>query len=199
MPHGTAHVLTLMREPSTNTNGAANRGSAACASQTDRAASAPTPFRAFSFTRRSARTPTLPSSPPQLSPSAQTARAHDSTIRVLTIRKPAESTAVGIRFVRSDAGYERAFAPADGAVQPIVSAVDPEGAGSKAGVGLDDMVLLVDGQAGLRNTQVAALLRDLVGDIVVVVRKARLAGSTARAQHGRARMPSAACMPRLVI
>mmetsp|Transcript_1875 Transcript_1875/g.4959 ORF Transcript_1875/g.4959 Transcript_1875/m.4959 type:complete len:103 (+) Transcript_1875:4313-4621(+) len=40
------------------------------------------------------------------------------------------------------------------------------------GIEVDDLVLSVNGQTGLSNTQAAALLRDLTGPIALVVRRA---------------------------
>ena len=61
-------------------------------------------------------------------------------------------------------------------VQPIVSALDPEGAAAAAGVEIDDMVLSINGQTGLTNTQAASQLRELTGTVVLVLRRASWQG-----------------------
>ena len=83
---------------------------------------------------------------------------------------------LGIRFVREDEGFDRNWWRAGDVVQPIVAALDPQGEAAASGLEVDDMVLSINGQTGLSNTQAAALLRDLTGVISLVVRKAAWVG-----------------------
>ena len=109
---------------------------------------------------------------------------------------------LGIRFVRDDEGFDRAFWRGDEAVvQPIVAALDPQGEAAAAGLEVDDMVLSINGQTGLSNTQAAALLRDLTGTVSIVARKASWMGVPEHeAEGGAAQMPETprAAMRRLV-
>ena len=63
---------------------------------------------------------------------------------------------LGIRFVREDEGFDRNWWGAGDVVQPIVAALDPNGAAAAAGLEVDDMVLSINGHTGLSNTQAAA-------------------------------------------
>lgn len=65
-------------------------------------------------------------------------------------------------------------------VLPIVAALDPNGDAARAGIEIDDMVLSINGQAGLSNTQAAAQLRELTGTLKIVVRKAVWIGDSQR-------------------
>ena len=70
---------------------------------------------------------------------------------------------------------------------PIVAALDPVGEAARSGIEVDDMVLSINGQTGLSNTQAAAQLRELSGTISIVVRKAVwVGGQTPRAETPRA-------------
>ena len=83
---------------------------------------------------------------------------------------------LGIRFVREDEGFDRNWWRAGDVVQPIVAALDPNGAAAAAGLEVDDMVLSINGHTGLSNTQAAAQLRELTGAISIVVRKSAWVG-----------------------
>jgi len=83
---------------------------------------------------------------------------------------------LGIRFVREDEGFDRNWWGAGDVVQPIVAALDPNGAAAAAGLEVDDMVLSINGHTGLSNTQAAAQLRELTGAISIVVRKSAWVG-----------------------
>ena len=85
--------------------------------------------------------------------------------------KESEDERLGIRFVRDDDGFDRDMWGRDDAVTPIVAALDPKGEAARAGIEIDDMVLSINGQTGLSNTEAAAMLRDLMGNIVIVLRK----------------------------
>ena len=109
----------------------------------------------------------------------------------------------GIRFVRDDGGFDQEFIGEDGVVQPIVAALDPAGEAAAAGVQVDDMVLSINGQTGLSNTQAAGMLRDLEGEISLVVRRATWMGgetSSGGAGGGGGGMPETprSAMRRLV-
>lgn len=92
-------------------------------------------------------------------------------LREIRIFKAHEDERLGIRFVRDDEGFDRQLWGRDDMVCPIVAALDPKGEAARAGIEIDDMVLSINGQTGLSNTEAAAMLRDLQGTIVVVVRK----------------------------
>merc|ERR1719326_2053108 len=92
-------------------------------------------------------------------------------LREVRIYKEHEDERLGIRFVRDDDGFDREMWGRDDAVTPIVAALDPKGEAARAGMEIDDMVLSINGQTGLSNTEAAAMLRDLSGTIVIVVRK----------------------------
>ena len=101
------------------------------------------------------------------------ARAPTRALREIAVHKDTLSVRLGIRFVRDDDGFDRSFWRGEsGFVQPIVAALDPQGEAAASGLEVDDMVLSINGQTGLSNTQAAALLRDLTGIISLVVRKA---------------------------
>mmetsp|Transcript_22451 Transcript_22451/g.57721 ORF Transcript_22451/g.57721 Transcript_22451/m.57721 type:complete len:130 (+) Transcript_22451:1-390(+) len=129
-------------------------------------------------------------------------------MRTLTIRKPGADVRLGVRFFQDDSEYDAFYAPGTGAdgrrrVQPIVCALHENGAARVAGLELDDMVLSINGQSGLCNTEVAAMLRELTGDISLVVRKAtktRAGASTSRAAGADAQRSSSGLItPRAVI
>jgi len=112
-----------------------------------------------------------PSSAPEVAkvPSKGPSRA----LREVVLHKDEMHHRLGIRFVRDDDGFDRDFwAYGMEVVQPIVAALDPAGAAAAAGVEVDDMVLSINGQTGLTNTQAAGQLRDLTGAITLVLRKA---------------------------
>ena len=52
-----------------------------------------------------------------------------------------------------------------------MAALDPKGEAARGGIEIDDMVLSINGQTGLSNTEAAAMLRECMGTIVIVVRK----------------------------
>ena len=128
--------------------------------------------------------------------------ARQPLLREIQVRKETLSVRLGIRFVRDDEGFDRAFWRGEEAVvQPIVAALDPQGEAAAAGLEVDDMVLSINGQTGLSNTQAAALLRDLTGTVSIVVRKASWMGVPEQeAEGGAAQMPETprAAMRRLV-
>ena len=99
-------------------------------------------------------------------------------LKEVKIFKASEEERLGIRFVRDDDGFDREMWGRDDAVTPIVAALDPNGEAARAGMEIDDMVLSINGQTGLSNTEAAAMLRDLSGTIVVVVRKCVYIGSS---------------------
>ena len=101
----------------------------------------------------------LASAPPQLSLARVAARlAHELGGGCLVLSA-------------DDEGFDRQNWGHDGVVTPIVAALDPKGEAARAGMEIDDMVLSINGQTGLSNTEAAAMLRDLSGTIVLVVRK----------------------------
>ena len=98
-------------------------------------------------------------------------------LREVRIYKAHEDERLGIRFVRDDDDFDKEmWGRDDGAVTPIVAALDPKGEAARAGMEIDDMVLSINGQTGLSNTEAAAMLRELSGQIVVVVRKCNWLG-----------------------
>ena len=70
--------------------------------------------------------------------------------------------------------------------QPIVAALDPKGEAARSGIEIDDMVLSINGQTGLSNTEAAAMLRDLSGTIVLVCRRTAWLGQMAEARTSSA-------------
>lgn len=100
------------------------------------------------------------------------APAPSRALREVVLHKVDRDTKLGIRFVRYDEGFDRDFLTSDEVVQPIVAALDPLGMASVRGIQVNDLVLSINGQTGLSNTQVAAVLRDSVGPIVLVLRRA---------------------------
>jgi hypothetical protein len=128
--------------------------------------------------------------------------ARKPLLREIQVYKETLSVRLGIRFVRDDEGFDRAFWRGEEAmVQPIVAALDPQGEAAAAGLEVDDMVLSINGQTGLSNTQAAALLRDLTGTVSMVVRKASWMGVPEQeAEGGATQMPETprAAMRRLV-
>ena len=97
--------------------------------------------------------------------------APSRALREVRLYKATEDERLGIRFVRDDDGFDRAMWGREDAVTPIVAALDPKGEAARAGIEIDDMVLSINGQTGLSNTEAAAQLRDLSGTIVLVVRR----------------------------
>jgi hypothetical protein len=100
------------------------------------------------------------------------APAPSRALRGVVLHKEHRDTKLGIRFVRYDEGFDRDFLANDEVVQPIVAALDPLGVAAAMGIEVDDLVLSVNGQTGLSNTQAAAVLRDSVGPIALVLRRA---------------------------
>merc|ERR1719271_1094939 len=66
-------------------------------------------------------------------------------LREVRLYKDSEDERLGIRFVREDEGFDcQAWGRADGAVTPIVAALDPKGEAARAGLEIDDMVLSIN-------------------------------------------------------
>ena len=107
-------------------------------------------------------------------------------LREVHLYKESEDERLGIRFVRDDDGFDRDMWGRDDAVTPIVAALDPKGEAARAGIEIDDMVLSINGQTGLSNTEAAAMLRDLSGNIVIVLRKTIWLGQQAHMGGGAA-------------
>jgi hypothetical protein len=97
-------------------------------------------------------------------------------LREVRIYKATEDERLGIRFVRDDDGFDRELWGREDAVTPIVAALDPKGEAARSGIEIDDMVLSINGQTGLSNTEAAAMLRELAGEIVLVLRKCEWVG-----------------------
>ena len=112
----------------------------------------------------------------------------------MRLYKLSEDERLGIRFVRDDDGFDRQMWGRDDAVTPIVAALDPKGEAANAGIEIDDMVLSINGQTGLSNTEAAAMLRECTGEIVVVLRKCTYfgldAGGDYRGQEPQASTPT---------
>ena len=98
-------------------------------------------------------------------------QAPSRALREVRLYKADDAQRLGIRFIRDDDGFDQEWVCED-TVQPIVAALDPSGEAAAAGLEVDDMVLSINGQTGLSNTQAAAQLRELVGEICLVVRRA---------------------------
>ena len=103
-------------------------------------------------------------------------RPPSQTIREVRLYKETEDERLGIRFVRDDEGFDRQMWGRDDMVCPIVAALDPKGGAARSGIEIDDMVLSINGQTGLSNTEAASILRDLSGSIIVVLRKCEWLG-----------------------
>ena len=106
-------------------------------------------------------------------------------LREVRLYKASEDERLGIRFVRDDDGFDRQLWGRDDAVTPIVAALDPKGEAAKGGIEIDDMVLSINGQTGLSNTEAAAMLRELSGTIVIVLRKCTYYGSDGGGYRGQ--------------
>ena len=106
-------------------------------------------------------------------------KAPTRALREVRLFKGTEDERLGIRFVREDEGFDCDAWGAGDYVTPIVAALDPKGEAARAGMEIDDMVLSINGQTGLSNTEAAAMLRDLAGTVVVVVRKTTWLGTMA--------------------
>ena len=110
-------------------------------------------------------------------------------LREVRIYKASEEERLGIRFVRDDEGFDRSLWGNDEMVCPIVAALDPKGEAARSGMEIDDMVLSIKGQTGLSNTQAAGMLRDLEGEISLVVRRATWVGEASGAGAGAGGVP----------
>ncbi|KAL1527781.1 hypothetical protein AB1Y20_009166 [Prymnesium parvum] len=142
-------------------------------------AAAPSPRGLFKSPRAKEPPPTAPAAP----------AAPSRALRQITIFKESEDQRLGIRFVRDDEGFDVAEWGRSDVVLPIVAALDPNGDAARAGIETDDMVLSINGQTGLSNTQAAAQLRELTGTLKIVVRRATWRGTNA-SQRGNEREAS---------
>ena len=130
-----------------------------------------------------------PASPAKAAAAAP-AQPPSRVLREVRLYKATEEERLGIRFVRDDEGFDRQLWGRDDMVCPIVAALDPKGEAARSGIEIDDMVLSINGQTGLSNTEAAAMLRDLSGQIVVVVRKCEWLGVSASAVEEEVSTPT---------
>lgn len=129
------------------------------------------------------------------SPKKDKAAAPTKALREVRLYKASEDERLGIRFVRDDDGFDREMWGRNDAVTPIVAALDPKGEAARAGIEIDDMVLSINGQTGLSNTEAAAMLRDLSGTIVLVMRRTAWMGQMSENVGSRAQEPESEPTP----
>ena len=115
-------------------------------------------------------------SPSSAAKGAPASKPPSRALREVRIYKASDEERLGIRFVRDDEGFDRNLWGRDDMVCPIVAALDPKGEAARSGIEIDDMVLSINGQTGLSNTEAAAMLRDLAGTITIIVRKCEWLG-----------------------